>query len=169
MSLKILFPEVELCPHVATPLTPLTPPQTNPLYPPYPHWEKRNLWEEPWHQIRQIYPPNLLVPVLISQVKLITAIRWAKQRPKVFWTIPFLLFQAATPAWFQPVPSSPPAALNTTSRSLLATLSQLRAPVTPLALCISPIQWIQSRLGWIRFLPPSLGSTRDQIVQDSPL
>lgn len=174
MSLKNLYPEAEPCQHVATPLTSLTPPRTNLSDPPYHLWEKKNLSLAPWHQIRLIFLPNLIALVQISHFQWITAFRRAKQQLKTFWMIQFLLSPTATPAWLSPPAwSSPSASVNpaafSTARTWLATLSQLRTPAAPLAHCISPIQWIQSSLGWIKFLPPSPGATRDQIAQDSPL
>lgn len=174
MSLKNLYPEEELCQHVATPLTPLTPPRKNLHYPPYHLWEKRNQWLAPWHHISQIFLPNLIVLAQISHLQWITAFRRAKQQPKTFWMIQFLLSPTATPAWLSPPAwSSPSASVNpvafSTAQTRLAKLSQLKTTAAPLAHCISPIQWIQSSLGWIKFLPPSPGATRDQIAQDSPL
>lgn len=165
MSSKNLYPEAELCQYVATPLTPLT--WTNLQYPPYHLWEKSNL------SLAQSFLLNVIAPAQISHLKWVTTLWRAKQRPKAFWMVQFLRSPTATPAWLSPpVRSSPPASINpaafSTAQSWLAALSQSKTPVVSLDLCINPIQRIQSSLGWIKFLPPSPGATRDRIAQDSP-
>lgn len=176
MSLKNLYQEGEHCSNAATPLTPITPLQTNPQRPLCHLWRKRNLSRAPWHQNRPIYLPNLIT---LIHVTLRTVLRKAKQLPKAFWMIRHQLSPAATPACSsQPAPSNPsrlnassPAPFSTAlnSRSQLTAPNRLRTTAAPLALWIRPVQWRQSSLGAIRFLPSSPGATGVQIAPDSPL
>lgn len=179
MSLKNQYQGGELCSNAATPLTPLTPPQTTLQCPLYHLWRKRNLLLAPWHQTRSIYLPNVITPARRSHVTRRTAFRKSKQLPEAFWMIRHQLSPAATPACLSPpsrsnpparVNPAPPAQFSTAlnSRSQLTSLSRWRTTAAPLALWIRPVQWRQSSQGAIRFLPPSPGATRDQIAPDSP-